>query len=115
MAARWKSNQSGQVKAAWRAAAGVALLEGAEHLGEEANRTVPIEEGTLARSGTSSVDRGALRSAWSYDTPYARRQHEDTRLRHDEGRRAKWLQLTMQERAASIRTLLAESMRRGLS
>jgi hypothetical protein len=43
---------------------------GAEHVLEEANRVVPIEEATLLRSGVASVDEGGLRGAVSFDTPY---------------------------------------------
>jgi len=42
----------------------------------------------------------------AYDTPYAVRQHEDTRLRHDAGRRAKWLERTADEEAATIGRLI---------
>lgn len=90
-----------------RKAAAVALGDAAEFLLEQANRTIPHEEGTLERSGVASVDEKALRAAVSYDTPYAVRQHEDTRLRHDEGRRAKWLEATFKEKAAKVGEFLA--------
>ena len=38
----------------------------------------------------------------SYDTPYALKQHEDTRLRHAPGRRAKWLERTLDERQSAV-------------
>ena len=74
----------------------------AEFVLETANRTVPIEEAILQRSGTVSFDAAKARANVSYDTKYARRQHEDTRLQHDPGRRAKWLELTMREEARNI-------------
>lgn len=88
------------------------LLDGAEHLGEAANRTVPHEEGTLQRSGKASQE--GYRAAFSYDTPYAVRQHEDTRLRHDPGRRAKWLALTLSERALAIQQYIAATIKRAV-
>lgn len=88
------------------------LVDAAEFLLEQANRTVPHEEGTLARSGTVSAD--GLKAAVAYDTPYARRQHEDTRLRHDQGRRAKWLELTLREQKDQILNFLAERIRRSM-
>lgn len=94
----WKIDRRHLAKQAVRDAAASGLSDAAEFLLEEANRTVPIEEGTLARSGTTDVDHGALQAAVAYDTPYAVRQHEDTRLRHNEGRRAKWLESTFKER-----------------
>lgn len=86
-------------------------LDGAgEFLLEQSNRTAPIEEGTLVGSGSVHVDRDALVATVSYDTPYAVRQHEDTRLRHDRGRRAKWLQLTFVEQANRLEQFLARQM-----
>jgi hypothetical protein len=85
------------VKAEMRGALADALGDVAETLLNDANRTVPIEEGTLERSGTASVDRAGLRSAVSYDTPYAVYQHEDPTLRHDPGRRDHWLEDTLNE------------------
>jgi hypothetical protein len=41
-----------------------------EYVLGEARKTVPIEEFTLGRSGTVSVDREGLRAAVSFDTPY---------------------------------------------
>ena len=52
-------------------AAGVSgLTKAAEHLLQVSNTLVPLEEGTLERSGVASVDEGSLRGAVSYDTPY---------------------------------------------
>lgn len=93
------------------AARGVA--DGAEFLLEQANRTIPLEEGTMARSGQVTVERsGATVTATvSYDTPYARRQHEDTRLRHAPGRRAKWLERTFDEDGAAAIEHVADAIR----
>lgn len=88
-----------------------ALTDVAEHLLEEANRTAPIEEGTLIGSGAVHVDERALVAAVSYDTPYAVRQHEDTRLQHDPGRRAKWLEHTFREQAFAVGQHLARQIR----
>lgn len=93
-------------------AGGRAVRDGAEHLLEQANRTIPIEEGTMARSG--QVTSEGTTAAVSYDTPYAVRQHEDTRLRHDPGRRAKWLERTARERSEAIGTMIAGVLRRAL-
>lgn len=93
-----------------RADAARALDDAGEFLLEQSNRTAPIEEGTLIGSGAVHVDRDALVATVSYDTPYAVRQHEDTRLRHDLGRRAKWLQLTFVEQANRIEQFLARQM-----
>ncbi|GAA1327594.1 hypothetical protein GCM10009592_14640 [Brachybacterium rhamnosum] len=91
------------------AAHGLALA--AEYLLEAANRTVPLEEGTLQRSGRASVDDDGLRAAVSYDTPYAIPVHEDLTARHDAGRRAKWLELAMQEEADTIRQIIVDAIK----
>lgn len=81
-----------------------ALSDAAEYLLEQANRTVPHDEGTLMRSGLVTMSAVQMLAAISYDTPYAVRQHEDLSLRHAKGRRAKWLELTvLEERGAVIR------------
>lgn len=95
-------------------AAARSLRSAAEHLLEQSNRTVPIQEGTLMRSGTVTVDEQRLEAAVSYDTPYAIRQHEDLTLRHLNGRRAKWLELTLQERQMAIRDFIVNGIRSAL-
>ncbi len=75
-----------------KAGAARGLFLGAEHVLEESRRLVPIEEGTLERSGLASVDEGQLRAAVSYDTVYACRQHEEMSWSHDAGRQAKYLE-----------------------
>jgi hypothetical protein len=85
------------------------LILAAEYLLETANRTAPIEEGTLIRSGRTSLDGNS--AAVSYDTPYAKRQHETLHYRHDPGRRAKWLEATMNEEAPAIGEIIAKELR----
>lgn len=87
-----------------------AVHDTTEVLLEESNRTVPIEEATLQRSGTAEVDGHVGRV--SYDTPYAARQHEDMALTHDAGRRAKWLEATFRERASSLGSYIASVIKR---
>lgn len=69
-----------------------AIEDYAENVAEISTRIAPIEEGTLIRSAQVSRDDRAGKVAISYDTPYAVVQHEDTQLRHDDGRRAKFLE-----------------------
>ncbi len=85
-----------------------------EHLLETANRTVPLEEGTLLRSGVAQVDDSELKGAVSYDTVYAVYQHERLQNRHAPGRRAKWLELAAQEENDVMVALIAEQLRRAL-
>ncbi len=82
-----------------RDAAARGLHLGAELVLEESNRVVPIEVGTpgLLSSGVASSDPEQLRAMVSYDTPYAVVQHEDLTLHHDLGRKAKYLEDTVND------------------
>lgn len=90
------------------------LYLGAEHILEEANRIVPIEEGTLLRSGVASMDEGQLRAAVSYDTPYAVRQHEEMSYEHDAGRQAKYLEQPINSERGKVTELIAREIKREL-
>jgi hypothetical protein len=111
---KWRLDNRQMVKTRYRAAAVVALRAGTEHMLEESNRTIPHETGAMAGSGVASVDARALKGAFSWNTPYAVRQHEDTRLRHDQGRRAKWAEQTMREQAGRVLAFLAARMKAAL-
>ncbi|MFE4057402.1 hypothetical protein ACFXP3_14080 [Streptomyces sp. NPDC059096] len=97
-----------------RAGAVRGLRAGAEHVLERSRRRVPIEEGTLERSGTASVDEEALTAGVSYDTPYAVRQHENLNYRHDNGRSAKFLEGPVTEEAGTVAEIIAAQLRRSL-
>lgn len=99
--------------AAAREAAEQGIDEACEHLLGAARALVPIEEGTLERSGAAS--REELVGAVSFDTPYAVRQHEDMTLQHDAGRQAKYLEQPTTTEAGALRELIAARIRRGLT
>lgn len=63
----------------------------------DARDVVPIEEGTLSRSGFTEVDRKALVGQVAFDSPYAVVQHEDVTLRHDAGRKDHYLSDTVEQ------------------
>ena len=94
-----------------RDAAGQGLLLAAEHVLQVSRTRVPIEEGTLERSGTTSVDRDNLVAHISYDTPYAVRQHEDMTYRHDAGRQAKFLESALTGERDAIRKIIADTVK----
>ena len=108
---RWRGRE---VSRRIRELAAQGISDAAEHVLEEANRTVPHDEGTLMRSGIVVLDRQKLMAVVSYDTPYARRQHEDLTLNHPNGRRAKWLELTLQERRQAVYEYIRRSIAEGL-
>ncbi|MFF4738781.1 hypothetical protein ACFY2W_23290 [Streptomyces sp. NPDC001262] len=97
-----------------RRAAARGLLLGAEHVLTESRKRVPINEGTLERSGAVSVDEQAMAAAVSYDTPYAVRVHEDMTARHAPGRSAKYLESVLPETGDAVQALIAAQVRRAL-
>ncbi len=98
-----------------RDAAFAGLVELAHHALEESNRVVPIEEATLKNSGNVSSDRATGTAQVSYDTPYAVVQHEDPSLRHNEGRKAKFLEDTMLQTIAPMAEGFLAGKIRGVS
>lgn len=60
----------------------------------------PFEEGDLAGSAFSEVDWPTLTGQVAFDTPYAVIQHEDPTLKHDDGRKAKFLEDTVEQNRA---------------
>lgn len=110
---RWKVDRRAMAIARVRHGAEAGLDDASGFLLEDANRTVPIEEATLMRSG--GTDRDGLRASVFYDTPYARAQHENTTLRHDQGRRAKWLEKTLNEQASAVGQLIGRRIREAFS
>jgi hypothetical protein len=97
-----------------RAVAGAVqgLRLGSEHVLEVSRLLVPIEEGTLERSGVASVDEGELRAAVSYDTVYAVRQHEEMTWRHDPGRQAKYLEQPLHTEKPKVLQIFQREIKR---
>jgi hypothetical protein len=104
-------------------AAVLGLVKASEHLLQVSNTLVPIEEGTLERSGVASVDESTLRAAVSYDTPYAVNQHESMDFRHPGpgnanpagvDRVAKFLEVAMLTEGETIEEIIANEIRTAL-
>lgn len=89
---------------------------GAEHVLSESSKVVPIEEGTLSRSGKTSAEMtgDVAVAAVSYDTPYAVRQHEELDYRHDPGRQAKYLEGPMGSEAGTVAKIYRQAAREAL-
>lgn len=85
-----------------------------EHLLGESRDLVPIEEGTLERSGTVVVDEDELTATVVYDTPYAVVVHEDLTARHAPGRQAKYLEQPMNTERDTMQALITAEVRRAL-
>lgn len=103
-----------EIKRKVRAAAILGITLAAEHLLGESRTLVPLEEGTLERSGTVVVDEAALRATVTYDTPYAVRQHEELNYRHAPGRQAKYLETPMNTERDTMQAIIAAQIRRAM-
>jgi hypothetical protein len=109
----------GKVRDLQRAAARRGLELAMEHLLGVSSELVPIEEGTLMRSGRSSVDDEDLLGMVTYsahssanDYDYAVRQHEDLTLDHAPGRRAKFLEDPTFDESDTMAQIVATQIRR---
>ena len=101
-----------RISAEVHAAAARGLLLAAEHILGASNEHVPLEEGTLERSGVASVDEGEMVAAVSYDTVYAVYQHERMDLRHAPGRTAKYLERALLDEGPAAQEIIAAQIRR---
>ena len=109
--ATWKGQAA---KAAVRRGEVKGLGVAAEYVLEQSNRKVPLEEGTLERSGTTSVDEGKLQAAVSYDTPYSVAQHERLDYQHKGKGEAKFLETARNQSKDEILRILRDHIRREL-
>lgn len=85
-----------------------ALKDAAEFLLNEALKLVPIDEGTLANSGNTIVDKDT--ASVYFDTPYAIRVHEDLTARHKNGRKAKYLETPFKANVNKIQQIIARKI-----
>lgn len=96
-----------------RRAASRGLREALEHTLQVSRTQVPLEEGTLERSGRVDID--GLEGSISYDTPYAVIQHEALDFHHPvPGRKAKYLEDPMNSEQRKMLELMRVSLRRWL-
>lgn len=107
----WRVSINPSARAVLNGSANRGVAIAAEHILGVANAQVPIEEGTLERSGTVSTDPANFTAAISFDTPYAVRQHEDMTARHDAGRNAKYLENAFNSETAAARQIIAATIR----
>lgn len=98
--------------AAGPAGAAVGLGWAAEHVLGVSTDRVPLEEGTLQRSGVAT--QTGLTAAISYDTVYAARQHQELTWRHDAGRTARYLQESLLDSEREVLDLIAAGARKAL-
>lgn len=94
--------------------AALGLEKGLEHVLAESRKLVPLDEGTLERSGRVVMNTGGvIEGAVTYDTVYAVRQHEEMTWKHLPGRQAKYLEQPMNTERGVVLALVAAEIRRG--
>ncbi|MFF3843490.1 hypothetical protein [Streptomyces sp. NPDC001930] len=81
-----------------------------EHTLGVSKQLVPLEEGTLERSGRVNMIR-ELEGQITYDTVYAVRQHEELSWKHLPGRQAKYLEQPMNTERDTMLRLMAVPLR----
>ncbi|WP_326637275.1 hypothetical protein OG884_26510 [Streptosporangium sp. NBC_01755] len=104
----------GQLDKDMHEAAADGLQKWMEHNLKVSRDQVPHEEGTLERSGVASVDRTQLKGAVSFDTEYAIPQHEHLDWKHDDDRKAKYVEDPWDSEQQIGMELVATEMRRRL-
>lgn len=105
----------GQAKQARKAGTAQGLGQASEFVLGESRKVVPLEEATLSRTGTASVDEATETAAVSYDTPYAVIQHERLDFRHDRGRKAKYLEDPIQSTREKQAQIIARAIEQELA
>ena len=95
-----------------------AALRGVKKLAEvilgESQQLVPVDTGLLKDSGLVSPDKKNQIVTIAYNTPYARKQHEDMTLNHPKGGQAKYLERPFNEKSGELETYVGESINKVL-
>ena len=93
-------------------------FKGIKKLGEvilgESQKLVPVDTGTLKDSGTTQSRKKDHSVTISYNTPYARKQHEDNTLNHPRGGQAKYLERPFNEKSGEAETYIADALQKKL-
>lgn len=76
----------------------------------ESQKLVPVDTGTLKESGTVNADKKINMVTISYNTPYARKQHEDNTLVHPKGGQAKYLEQSFNEKSKELETYIKNAL-----
>lgn len=76
----------------------------------ESQKLVPVDSGTLKESGVVSTNNKSNIVTVSYNTPYARKQHEDNTLNHPKGGQAKYLERPFNEKKGELENFVGTSI-----
>lgn len=80
----------------------------------ESQKIVPVDTGTLKESGNVSSDKNTNIVTISYNTPYARKQHEDNTLNHPKGGEAKYLERPFNEKKYQLEDFIHDAVFKAL-
>ena len=103
-----------EVKRRQREGRNKGLRDAVEHLLGAALPLVPLLDGPLENSGTTSVDESKGTAAVSFDTPYAVIQHESLDFHHPRKGQAKYLEQPFNTEKPVMLALIAAAERRAL-
>ena len=78
----------------------------------ESQKIVPVDFGALKESGTVRANNKTNIVTISYNTPYARKQHEDNTLNHPKGGQAKYLEQPFNEKAKELESYIKKALER---
>jgi hypothetical protein len=88
-----------------------ALLKAADFLLTETIKTTPKDDGLLIQSGDTAGDRNTMTAYAYFNTPYAVRLHEHPEYNFQNGRRGKYLELTLLEKKSDMMRLIADEIK----
>ena len=86
----------------------------AQNILGESQKIVPVDTGTLRRSGHISTDEALNITTISYNTPYALKQHEDATLNHPNGGEAKYLERPFNEKSGEYENFVSTEVYKAL-
>ena len=101
------------IKSCIKKGGGRAVYVALDHLRTVSQQQVPLDQGPLKASAEVDVAADGMSGTVSYDMPYAVKQHEDTQLSHQRGRKAKYLEDPASD--PEVQNQMAELMRSELS
>lgn len=82
----------------------------------ESQKLVPVDTGTLQKSGTVQYNEDKTIATISYNTPYALKQHEDNTLNHDKSKnpdaQAKYLERPFNEKKGELESNIGNEFER---
>ena len=107
----WRGNQVARLV---RETAFQAQHDGAEAILTDAIDETPIDTGTLRRSGTVTDAPDDGLTFISFNTPYARYQHENLNLNHPRGGGPKYLENPFNRNKRAVVRLIGLRVRRAL-